>query len=238
MDIINVAQPNPLLFLPLETERSSDQPSFIEQLLTRLRNYRQQLEVADRIRYLRSRGAIVKPGAIPVFIGNYLQRRRDEYPLVYVAKGARLEFQGNFVIQGGQSKSMLSVEKDAELTVGHDVSINVGVVIQATTQTVIENGVRFGPCVRALGNPLHPTFPGEDLRRGPMRFRDNSWMQTGCIVGSHSEGTVIGEDTIIAAGAVVNGICKDRSMYVGNPGRAVPIRAFEDGLKWSNDRRP
>ena len=64
-----------------------------------------------------------------------------------------------------------------------------------------------------------------DLLTSPIIIHEGSWIGAcSCI----SPGTIIGRNSVITFGSVVNGLVKDNSIYTGNKANFVKYRKFED----------
>jgi len=90
-----------------------------------------------------------------------------------------------------------------QIRVGARVFANFGLVALDVAPITIGDDVQFGPNVQLL-TPTHPVEA--DLRRAkweaakPITIADNVWLGGGAIVLA---GVVIGENTVVGAGAVV-----------------------------------
>ena len=107
------------------------------------------------------------------------------------------------------------------LTLGDEVFVNFGVVLNTSAGIVLEDGValgldvmlttidhEFGPPSRRAGEPV----------RMPIRVGAGTWIGSRALV---LPGVTIGSGCIIGAGSVVNRDCEPNGLYVGVPARRV-----------------
>ncbi len=108
--------------------------------------------------------------------------------------------------------------------IGRDVFIGFGVEVDTNFTELIEigNGVTISHrCIIAshlatsVATPLRAIYPGESA---PVRIRDGAWLCVGAIV---LPGVTVGENAMVAAGAVVNRDVEPHTLVAGVPARAV-----------------
>jgi acetyltransferase-like isoleucine patch superfamily enzyme len=122
--------------------------------------------------------------------------------------------------KGTKILGAVSVYLPQHVSVGHDSTINEGVVINAYAPITIGNFVRMSPGAQIHTAGLEYTKP-MDLRahRGkPVVIEDGVWLGAGVIV---NPGVTIGRDSVIGAGAVVTEDIPAGSVAVGVPARVI-----------------
>jgi len=124
---------------------------------------------------------------------------------------------------GGDSeiRPPLYVDYGSHVTIGARCFANFGFVALDVAPITIGDDVQIGPNVQLL-TPTHPLDPG--LRREkweaaePIALGDNVWLGGGAIV---CPGVMIGENTVVGAGAVVTRELPANVVAAGNPARIV-----------------
>ncbi|MCC8198646.1 MAG: sugar O-acetyltransferase [Tannerellaceae bacterium] len=103
--------------------------------------------------------------------------------------------------------------------IGKNVFINFGCTFLDLGGITIEDDVLIGPNVSLLSEG-HPEFPQErhSLKVGHIHMKRNVWIGAGAIILS---GVTIGENSIVAAGAVVTGNVPANSIVAGVPAKLV-----------------
>lgn len=99
--------------------------------------------------------------------------------------------------------------------VGRDVFINFGCTFLDQGGITLEDGVFIGPGVK-IATEYHPEEPElrQTLRVKPVTLRRNVWVGAGAII---LPGVTVGENAIIAAGAVVTRDVPPDSIAAGVP---------------------
>jgi maltose O-acetyltransferase len=109
----------------------------------------------------------------------------------------------------------------SQITLGRYVYMNFGCVVLDVCPVTIGNEVMFGPSVQVLTatHPLDATArcAGPELGR-PITIGDRVWVGGGAIL---LPGITIGENSIIAAGAVVTRDVPPNVVVGGNPARVI-----------------
>ncbi len=107
------------------------------------------------------------------------------------------------------------------ISIGRGTFINFGAMLIDAAPITIGDDCQIGPNVQLL-TPLHPVDP--EPRRAkwesakPIELKDNVWLGGGAIV---LPGIVIGENTVVGAGAVVTRDLPANVVAVGNPARII-----------------
>ena len=112
---------------------------------------------------------------------------------------------------------------NARITLGDLVAVNNGLLIIAAESVEIGDGCLIGGGVQILDFDAHGVAPGERRtsigRVAPVVLGKNVWVGNGAII---LKGTRIGDDSIVAAGAVVaGGEFPGGVIIAGNPARVA-----------------
>ena len=116
-----------------------------------------------------------------------------------------------------------TLARGAELTIGDDVGIS-GAVISCTRQVAIGNRVLIGANARIFDSDFHPVqsperrYDREGIRQAPVVVGDDCWLGAGAIL---LPGTVLGDNVVVAAGAVVTGSFGPGLVIGGVPARVI-----------------
>jgi len=112
------------------------------------------------------------------------------------------------------------------IRVGRNVFINQNCTIYDLGGVDIADDVMIGPNVNIItsGHPLNPSQRREGVTAKPIVIERNDWIAAGVtIIG----GVTVGENSVVAAGAVVTRDVPPNSLVGGNPARV--IRSIGDG---------
>ena len=113
--------------------------------------------------------------------------------------------------------------------IGRDVYVGFGVEIDTNHPELIEVGNHVTISHRCIivshmasnvDTPLQRLYPSS---AAPVRIRDGAWICTGAIL---LPGVTVGENALVAAGAVVNGDVTPNTLVAGVPARAVRTLAI------------
>jgi len=113
-----------------------------------------------------------------------------------------------------------------DLRVGHRVFINQCCTLYDMGGVDIADDVMIGPNVNIItsGHPLEPSRRRAYIETKPIVIEKNVWIATGAtIIG----GVVVGENSVVAAGAVVTKHVPPNSFVAGVPAKVV--RSLEEG---------
>ena len=114
---------------------------------------------------------------------------------------------------------------DFAARVGARVSIQT--LVYVTAATVVEDDVFIGPGVVTTNDDTMSRHPRDQALRGPL-------LRRACRIGGSAvlrPGVVIGEEALIAAGAVVVRDVPERAVVMGVPGRVIRQVGDEDLLE-------
>lgn len=105
------------------------------------------------------------------------------------------------------------------ITLGKNIFINHACTFLDLGGITIEDNVQIGPKVNLIteNHPVDPTRR-KDLDLGAVVIRRNVWIGAGATI---LPGVTIGEDSIVAAGAVVNRDVPPRTIVGGIPARII-----------------
>jgi acetyltransferase-like isoleucine patch superfamily enzyme len=123
------------------------------------------------------------------------------------------------------------VAPDAELIIGNRVSLNYRGVISVRDSVRIGDDTLIAGEVAIFDNTNHPVSPARRLAReapsaaetGPVVIGRNVWIGLRCTI---MRGVAIGDNSVVAAGAVVTKSVPPNTVVAGNP--AVVIKCLTD----------
>ena len=105
------------------------------------------------------------------------------------------------------------------LNIGKNVFINFNCIFLALGGIVIEDNVLIGPDVKIIseGHPLSPA-ERESLVPGKIHIKQNAWIGAGATI---LPGIIIGENSVVAAGAVVSKNVAPNTVVGGVPAKFI-----------------
>lgn len=111
-------------------------------------------------------------------------------------------------------------EHGLSIRVGRNVFINQGCTLNDIGGIEIGDDVMIGPRVSLItsGHPLDPTQRRKQIVAAPIIIERNAWLGAGAIV---LQGVRIGEDAVVAAGAVVTRDVPPGTLVAGVPARVL-----------------
>lgn len=116
-------------------------------------------------------------------------------------------------------------EHGLSIRVGRNVFINQGCTLNDIGGIEIGDDVMFGPRVSLItsGHPLDPQQRRRRIVAAPIVIQRNAWLCAGATV---LQGVTVGEDSVVAAGAVVTRDVPPGTLVAGVPARVLkPMRA-------------
>jgi acetyltransferase-like isoleucine patch superfamily enzyme len=110
------------------------------------------------------------------------------------------------------------------ITVGRNVFINQNCTFYDLGGIDIADDVMIGPNVSIItsGHPLQPSKRHAGVTAKPIAIERNVWIAAGAIILA---GVTIGENSVVAAGAVVTRSVPPNTMVGGNPARVIRVIA-------------
>jgi maltose O-acetyltransferase len=114
----------------------------------------------------------------------------------------------------------IKVYSPENIYLGHDTSINEGVILNARTKLTIGSHVHISPGVIINTGSLDYEKKGAERKHvaHAVTISDGVWLGSGCII---NPGVTIGENTVIGAGAVVTKDIPPNCVAVGIPARVM-----------------
>lgn len=147
---------------------------------------------------------------------------------LYVNKTGALRIGERVRFVGRPWATQLTVEKGAVLEIGDRTFINAGVGIAARQRITIGADVKIGPRTSILDSTYHQLDandkPGQSR---PIVIGNNVWIGTRCTI---LPGVTIGDNSVVAAGSVVNKDVPRNTLVAGTPARV--IRELEIPKGW------
>ena len=141
-------------------------------------------------------------------------------------------------------------EYGVNIHVGKDCFVNYNCVFLDVAPIVLEDGVWIGANV-TIATPLHPYLAEERMIRQypdgehdleyakPITLKKNCWICSGAVI---SGGVTVGENSIVAAGAVVTKDVPDHCVVGGVPAKVIRMLDESDRMDvwdtYCNDRFP
>lgn len=163
-------------------------------------------------RYLRTvcvlRAKGVRHGRHPVFFGGL--------PIIEAA--GEISIGDNFKAWSHHHRVVLGTGPDGRLRIGDRVAMNHGANVFASTLVEIGDNVRLGDLSAVYDTDFHEVEPAGGVRRDPVRLGRNVWLGRGAVV---LPGVTIGENSVIAAGAVVTRDVPANALAAGVPAGVV-----------------
>lgn len=144
----------------------------------------------------------------PIVLGSFPQI--DNHGLLYIAK--------NVTFRTLRFRQRLRVYKDANLHIGENIFLNDGVNICATTSITIGANTKIGDLTYIYDSDFHQISPDKPVRRLAVSIGSNVWIGANCMVLA---GSTIGNNTVIAAGSIVNSDLPADCLAAGSPARVI-----------------
>jgi maltose O-acetyltransferase len=145
---------------------------------------------------------------------------------IHSVKGRGNLIVGNDVMINGRCSFEFGYAEEPTLRIGDHVVVGNGASLTIGREITIGNWVLIGPKVEIFDTPGHPVDPV--LRRAgsraipgdikPIRIGDGAWIGRAAII---FPGVTIGEDSVVASGAVVMSNIPANVIVAGNPARQI-----------------
>jgi len=106
------------------------------------------------------------------------------------------------------------------LRFGRNVFVNHGCTAMDLGGITIGDDVMIGPNVHLIssGHPVDPATRRSQITLAPIRIERGVWIAAGATV---LQGVTVGEDAVVAAGAIVTKDVPPRTLVAGNPARMI-----------------
>ena len=106
------------------------------------------------------------------------------------------------------------------LRFGRNVFVNHGCTAMDLGGIAIGDDVMLGPNVQLIssGHPLDPAIRRMQITTAPIHIRRGAWIAAGATV---LQGVTVGDDAVVAAGAVVTKDVPARTLVAGVPARVI-----------------
>lgn len=124
---------------------------------------------------------------------------------------------------GGALNTIISVDPDAELSIGNNVGIsNAEIVVKK--KVTISDEVMIGGGVKIYDSDFHPINYNERKMTPNEGVSKPVFIKRGAFIGAHSiilKGVTIGENSVIGAGSIVTQNIPDNEVWAGNPAKFI-----------------
>lgn len=131
---------------------------------------------------------------------------------ISVDKGGKLIIGKKFNMRG---TARLRVRKSGELIIGDNTSLNINNMIACHEKIEIGNNVQLGPNVQIYDHDHDFRTEGGikegKYKKASVKIGNNVWIGSNVVI---LRGTSIGDNCVIGAGAIVNGIYEDNSLII------------------------
>lgn len=99
-----------------------------------------------------------------------------------------------------------------------NLGLSMGCYIQGSNGIEVGRNVRIGPGVKIVSADHDLNDYGKHVPGPPIKLGDNVWLGANSII---LPGVVLGDHTVVAAGAVVNKSCEGNCVLAGVPAKVV-----------------
>lgn len=154
------------------------------------------------------------------------------YGIIYLNNNGKIIIGNNVSINstrlisaiGGDTRTVISVAKNAVLEIGDDSGINNSAIFCRNAIKIGKNVIIGGSC-KIWDTDFHPTDPGLRLvakntnaKTAPIIINDNVFIGGSCII---LKGVEIGKNSVVGAGSVVAKNIPSNQIWAGNPARFI-----------------
>lgn len=127
-------------------------------------------------------------------------------------KTAKLAIGKNFKMRDG---AKIRVRKGATCIIGNNTAINCNNMIACRERIEIGNDVMFSPNVQVYDHDHDFRVTGGvkagKYKTAPVKIGNNVWIGANTVI---LRGTEIGDNCVIGAGSIVNGVIQSNSVYI------------------------
>ena len=121
------------------------------------------------------------------------------------------------------------------MEIGDNTFINAGVGIAARQRVMIGANVKIGPRTSILDSTYHQLDVNDDPSSSrPVVIGNNVWIGTRCTI---LPGVTIGENSVVAAGSIVNKDVPKNVLVAGIPAKIIRELEIPEGWIRENDSR-
>jgi len=124
-------------------------------------------------------------------------------------------------------KQRISVWSGASLALGDRCFLNDAVTICATQEVRIGNYAKIGDQVHIYDSDFHQVTADADVYQAPVIIGNNVWIGAKSMILA---GSIIGDNSVIAAGSIVKGIIPANCVAAGSPAKV--IKTFDTPENW------
>jgi acetyltransferase-like isoleucine patch superfamily enzyme len=132
------------------------------------------------------------------------------------------------VFRGVMLRSEFGAVEGGVIRDGARTFINEGASVVAHHHVEIGNDCRIGELVGIFDTDHHEVDSVSGIRRAPVHIGDNVWIGRSAII---LPGVTIGDNAVVAAGAVVTKDVEEATLVAGNPARVVRTLVVDDGWR-------
>lgn len=125
-------------------------------------------------------------------------------------------FMGN-IGEGSRVMSPLTVVRGNSVKIGRNVVVMNNSLFMAAGGIIIEDDVMVAANVQLISNN-HDLYDHQILICKPVRLKRNCWIGAGATI---LPGITVGENAVVAAGAVVTKDVEDNTVVGGNPAKVI-----------------
>ena len=129
-----------------------------------------------------------------------------------------------YKLGGGNYKGSIEIQpryKDSRIIIGNKVSINNNLTICAANKIIINDNTLIGNNVTILDHEAHGIHPNDRNKIGEIGevvIGKNVWLGNNVTI---LKNTIIGDNTIVAVGAVVSGVFPSNVIIGGIPAKII-----------------
>jgi maltose O-acetyltransferase len=151
-----------------------------------------------------------------------------KYPLIVT--GGTVAIGEHLAIRGTQCRVEIGSVAGGKLTLGQRVFINWGSSVVAHLDIEIGDDCKIGELSAIFDTDHHEVEPGSEVVKSKVSIGSNVWIGRSSIV---LPGVTIGNNSVIAAGSLVNSDVPPNTLVGGTPARFIRQLNSEDGWRRS-----
>jgi acetyltransferase-like isoleucine patch superfamily enzyme len=152
-------------------------------------------------------------------------------PIHFTDMAPRVHNAGNMkigrslVMRAPVTRAQLETGPGGRLAIGDDVYINEGVIICAMLDVVIGDHVKIGDYSTIHDSDFHAVSPDQGIRSAAVAIGRNAWLGRNVVI---LPGVTVGENAVVAAGAIVTADVAANTLVGGNPARVIRELPIDD----------